>query len=123
MPDAEAATQLLLGLGFLASIAANIAMVVSAAKRKPSIDQTLAAEYVRTKDFQQCQERCNRDICRLEARHEAATREMFGALRTLSGEVTSRIEAMSGDLKRWQLAISQQLGNIEGRVDRLENHG
>lgn len=121
--SAQAAVQLILGLGLLASVAANIATVAKGWKRQPTIDQTLAADYVRLSDFGRCQERCKVECARLDARQDAANREIFGALRQQNAEIGAKLDNLQSELSRWQIGISSQVGNLDGRVNRLEREG
>lgn len=118
--SAHAATQLILGVGLLASIAANIAMVVRTWRRQPPIDQTLAAEYVRRGDFDVVVDRLETCISRIEIRNENSMREVFTIMRGQANEVSGKLDAMGRELKAWQLGVSNQIGNIEGRVARIE---
>jgi hypothetical protein len=118
--SAQAAMQLILGVGLLASIAANIAMVVRTWRRQPPIDRTLAAEYVRREDFDVSVDRLETGIARIEARNEHSMREVFAIMRSQASEVAMKLDAMQHELKAWQLGVSNQIGNIEGRVTRIE---
>lgn len=124
MPEANAATQLLLGLGFLLSIGANVALVYNSMRRKPPIDQTLATDYVRVQDWRRCQERCALDIARIETRQEANVREVFGNIREHNAQMETKLDNLQATLKLWQLGLAQQVGNIDGRLSRIErdNH-
>jgi hypothetical protein len=124
-PEAQAAGLIILGLSLIGNVVSSVMAVVGriqAGRRVPPIDQTLAADYVRSRDFETCQERCARDLARIEARHEASTREVFGVLRTQQAEIGKKLDGMQTELSSWQRAVAQQIGNIEGRVDRLEEH-
>lgn len=118
--SAQAATQLILGVGLLASIAANIAMVVKTLRRQPPIDQTLAKDYVRRDDFDTAVERLAADVERIDARNECNIREVFAIMRAQAATMGDKLDAIQHDLKNWQLGISNQVGNIEGRVARIE---
>jgi uncharacterized protein YlzI (FlbEa/FlbD family) len=118
--SAQAATQLILGVGLLASIAANIAMVVRSIRREPPIDQTLAKEYVRRDDFDGVVDRLESCISRIENRNDSSMREVFAVLRSQAEQVTAKLSEFQRELKSWQLGVSNQIGNIEGRVTRIE---
>lgn len=118
--SAQAAIQLILGVGLLASVGANLATVVRAWRREPPIDQTLAREYVRREDFDGVVERLESCISRIEGRNEANMREVFNVQRTQAAQLSDKLAELQRDLKSWQLGISNQIGNIEGRVARLE---
>jgi hypothetical protein len=77
-------------------------------RRKPSIDQTLL-DYVRRKEFT--------DHCR---HNEDVTKELFTLLRDQTASMANNVTNMRKDLAEWQRAIAYQIGNLDGRVDKIE---
>ena len=90
LTDQQSAMIVLLGIGFLASIAGNIANAVSAFRRKPPIDQTLQ-DYVKRDEFTNHLERSD----------------------SIHAELYNLIRTQQTTASEFQSAVMRQLGSIE----------
>lgn len=135
-PDQLAAITVIIGLGFLASIGGNIAMIIRIFRRNPPIDQTLQeyakraemqslatqadATYARKSEFEAFRDDMQRNCAAKHTQLDGVLKEVFDVQREGMKDVADRLDRNHAALASWQRGIERQLGHLDGRVDKVE---
>ena len=139
-PDQLAALTAIIGIGSLASIGANISLVIRAFRRNPPIDQTLGdyaksidlkalatkadadlqtlkinAElaYARRTEFEQFRAETQRTCASNHTRIDKTLGELFSIQRNMVNELNDKLDRNYEALASWQRGIERQIGHLE----------
>jgi hypothetical protein len=143
-PDQLAALTVIIGLGFLASVGANISLVIRAFRRNPPIDQTLhefarsvdlkavatKAEadlqtvkinaeiaYARRTEFEQFRTETQRACSANHTRIDKTLGELFSIQRNMVDELNTKLDRNYEALASWQRGIERQIGHLEAKQE------
>jgi hypothetical protein len=139
-PETMAGFTVIMGVGFLASIGANIVSMVKVFRRNPPIDQTLT-EYAKSSDLKSVAAKAEADLKAVEisagiayarrsefehfraemqqscaanhARVDKTLGELFEIQRNMIKEFTDRLDRNHAALTEWQRGIERQIGRLE----------
>lgn len=107
-PDYSTIGIVLAAIFFLLQVALIIITIWQRLRRQPPIDQTLQ-NYLLKSDFEK---HCDWD--------RQVTGQLFDLLRDQTRHVGNEIKELSESLSTWQNGVSQQIGNMEGRIAAME---
>ena len=107
-PDYATIGIVLASLFFILQVASLIITIWQRLRRQPPIDQTLR-DYVLKEEFQKhCES------------NERVQTELFNLQRAQTQHVGDEIKGLRESLGSWQNGVSQQIGNMEGRIAAME---
>jgi len=139
-----AAFTVIMGVGFLASIGANIVSMVKVFRRNPPIDQTLhefarsvdlkavatKAEadlqtvkinaeiaYARRTEFEQFRTETQRVCTANHTRIDKTLGELFSIQRNMVDELNEKLDRNYEALASWQRGIERQIGHLEAKQE------
>lgn len=107
-PDYATIGIVLASLFFILQVASLIITIWQRLRRQPPIDQTLS-HYLLKSDFDR----------HVESNERIQT-ELFNLQRESTKHVGEEIKGMRESLYTWQNGVSQQIGNMEGRIAAME---
>ena len=121
----------IMGIGFLASIGANIVSIVKNFRRNPPIDQELhlfarkdelksaidmaEVSYARKAEFDVFRHEIQRSCRDNHKRVDDTLKDVFDIQRALTKEITDRLDSNFSKIAEWQRGIERQIGNLESR--------
>ena len=107
-PDYATIGIVLASIFFLLQVSSLIITIWQRLSRKPPIDQTLQ-NYLLKSDFDR----------HVESNERVLT-ELFNLQRESTKHVGDEIKGLRESLYTWQNGVSQQIGNMEGRIASME---
>ena len=143
-PEQMAGFTVIMGVGFLASIGANIVSMVKVFRRNPPIDQTLGdyaksidlkalatkadadlqtlkinAElaYARRTEFEQFRAETQRTCASNHTRIDKTLGELFSIQRNMVNELNEKLDRNYEALASWQRGIERQIGHLEAKQE------
>ena len=107
-PDYTTIGVVLASMFFLLQVMSLIITIWQRLRRQPPIDQTLR-DYVLKREFEKhCES------------NERVLTELFNLQRDQTRHVGDEIKGLRESLSTWQNGVSQQIGNMEGRIAAME---
>jgi hypothetical protein len=135
-PEQLASITVIMGVGFLASIGANIVSIVKTFRRNPPIDQTLHEfarsdelralalhsdeSYARKSEFEVFRKDMQRNCSTQHSRIDQTMKEIFDIQRAMTKEVTDKLDRNYNAIAEWQRGIERQIGKLE--VQATQEH-
>lgn len=129
IPEQLAGLIVIVGVGFLASVAGNVATIIRSFRRTPPIDQSLQeyakrtevhalaaqsdAAYARKAEFETFRDDMRRNCAATHDRADKTFGEIFEVQRSLVKEVTDRLDRNHAAISDWQRGIERQIGKLE----------
>jgi hypothetical protein len=134
----------IMGIGFLASIGANIVSIVKTFRRNPPIDQTLhefarivdlkavvtkadadlqtlkinaELAYARRTEFEQFRAETQRTCTSNHTRIDKTLAELFSIQRNMVNELNEKLDRNYEALASWQRGIERQIGHLEAKQE------
>lgn len=107
-PDYATIGIVLASLFFILQVASLIITIWQRLRRQPPIDQTLR-DYVLKREFEK----------HVESNERVQT-QLFDLQRAQTQHVGDEIKGLRESLSTWQNGVSQQIGNMEGRIASIE---